>query len=111
KCTCPGVPDVYQGTELWTHALVDPDNRRPVDWAQRDALLDERVPALEADEHGINKLHVLKRALALRRRYPDLFGAYEPLRLTGTHAGDALAFSRGGKIAVVVALRQVAHWG
>jgi (1->4)-alpha-D-glucan 1-alpha-D-glucosylmutase len=111
KCTSPGVPDLYQGTELWSHTLVDPDNRRPVDWALRDKLVDERVPALEADEHGINKLHVVRRALALRHRYPELFTSYEPLNITGTHANDALAFSRGGKVAVVVALHPVSHWG
>jgi (1->4)-alpha-D-glucan 1-alpha-D-glucosylmutase len=111
KCTCPGVPDIYQGTELWSHALVDPDNRRPVDWARRDQLLDERVPALEADEHGINKVHVLKRALALRRRYPELFVSYEPLTATGAHASEVLAFSRGRGAVVAVALRAISHWG
>lgn len=111
KCTCPGVPDLYQGTELWSHALVDPDNRRPVDWELRDKLVDERVPALEADEHGVNKLHVIRRALSLRRRYAELFHSYEPLSVSGSHAADVLAFSRGGGVVAAVALRHIAHWG
>ncbi len=111
-CALPGVPDVYQGTELWAHLLVDPDNRRPVDWAKRDAALEEKsLPPLESDEAGVNKLHVLRRALALRRRYPEHFTSYEPLKLTGSHAGDVLAFSRGGGVVVVVATRPVSHWG
>ncbi|MBL8950652.1 MAG: malto-oligosyltrehalose synthase [Myxococcaceae bacterium] len=111
-CTAPGVPDVYQGTELWSHLLVDPDNRREVDWAARDEALEAAaLPPLEVDEKGANKLHVLRRALALRRRYPEAFGAYEALRLQGSHAGDAVAFSRGGSVVTVVATRPVSHWG
>ncbi len=110
--TCPGVPDTYQGTELWNHALVDPDNRRSVDWKLRDEAIDETtLPALEADEQGINKVHVIRRALALRRRYPELFTSYTPVKLVGSHANDAIAFSRGGGVVVVAATRPVAHWG
>ena len=112
QCTCPGVPDIYQGTELWNHALVDPDNRRDVDWKRRDEAIDERtLPALEADDHGINKVHVIRRALALRRRYPELFSSYQPLKVTGTHANDAIAYARGGGVVVVAATRPIAHWG
>jgi len=111
-CTCPGVPDIYQGTELWSHLLVDPDNRRPVDWKPRDEAMEGKtLPPLESDTLGANKLHVLRRSLALRRRYPDLFRSYEPLKLTGSHAGDALAFARGGGVVVAVATRPVSHWG
>jgi (1->4)-alpha-D-glucan 1-alpha-D-glucosylmutase len=94
KLTCPGVPDIYQGDELSYLALVDPDNRRPVDW-------DERRRALAAAEPPA-KLDLIRRTLALRARRPAAFaGAYEPLE-----AGpDTVAFVRGGEIKVAVALR------
>jgi (1->4)-alpha-D-glucan 1-alpha-D-glucosylmutase len=94
KLTCPGVPDIYQGDELPYLALVDPDNRRPVDW-------DERRQALAAAEQP-PKLGLIRRTLALRARRPDTFaGAYEPL-----DAGpDTVAFLRGGEAKVAVALR------
>jgi (1->4)-alpha-D-glucan 1-alpha-D-glucosylmutase len=100
KLTSPGVPDVYQGDELEALALVDPDNRRPVDWALRRRLL-ERLQAGERPREA-RKLWVTWRVLGLRAEHPDAFvGAYEPVE-----AGDhAVAFLRGGEIGVAVALR------
>jgi (1->4)-alpha-D-glucan 1-alpha-D-glucosylmutase len=98
KLTAPGVPDVYQGTELWDLSLVDPDNRRPVDFDLRRRLLADVGP----DEP---KLWVTHRALDLRRRRPDLLGpsaSYEPLSASGASAAHAVAFLRGGACAVVV---------
>jgi (1->4)-alpha-D-glucan 1-alpha-D-glucosylmutase len=97
----PGVPDVYQGNETLAPALVDPDNRRPVDYAASSALLD----ALAADpsrDLAAQKLWVTTRALHLRRERPELFGAgagYEPLLSTSPHA---LGFLRAGSVAAVV---------
>jgi (1->4)-alpha-D-glucan 1-alpha-D-glucosylmutase len=105
KLTVPGVPDVYQGDELIDLSLVDPDNRRPVDWeARRTALAALREGAAPTRE--TMKLHVISRALELRARRPQTFaagGAYTPIQ-----AGpDVVAFSRGdGEVVVVVALRQ-----
>ena len=109
KLTAPGVPDFYQGGELWSVALVDPDNRRPVDYALRRRLLTEmRCATVEqviarADD-GLPKLWLLRQALDLRRRRPQLFGRdgdYNPLRARGTRAAHAIAFSRGnGAIAI-----------
>jgi len=99
KLTVPGVPDVYNGDELLDLSLVDPDNRRPVDWAaRRDALA-----ALRAGEAVDPKLLVIVRALALRARRPEAFaGAYTPV-----DAGDAVcAFTRGeDEVLVVVPVR------
>jgi len=97
KLTVPGVPDVYQGDELVALALVDPDNRRPVDWARRRALLG--APPSDPDTR---KLWLIRELLALRARRPDAFaGAYTPLE-----AGpDAVAFLRGDDVAVAVPLR------
>ncbi|HVE45471.1 MAG TPA: malto-oligosyltrehalose synthase [Acidimicrobiales bacterium] len=110
KLTAPGVPDTYQGTELWDLSLVDPDNRRPVDFGLRRALLGEieRVSAGEAwerAEEGLPKMLVTARALRLRRQRPDLFGpsgSYEPVAATGSKAGSVVAFVRGGAAATVV---------
>jgi (1->4)-alpha-D-glucan 1-alpha-D-glucosylmutase len=92
KLTCPGVPDIYQGDELECLSLVDPDNRRPVDWDTRRRALAAPPP----------KLRLIREALALRARRPDAFaGPYEPVE-----AGpDVLAFSRGGDVLVAVPLR------
>ena len=94
KLTVPGVPDIYQGDELPLLALVDPDNRRPVDWTlRRRALASSRPPA---------KLDLIRRTLALRAGWPAAFaGWYAPL-----DAGeDAVAFVRGGEVLVAVAVR------
>jgi (1->4)-alpha-D-glucan 1-alpha-D-glucosylmutase len=103
KLTAPGVPDIYQGDELPFRALVDPDNRRPVDWAWYQAML-RRLMGGSPPSPETMKLFVTLRLLGLRGRRPDAFahGAYEPLE-----AGPACcAFARGGEILVVVALRE-----
>ena len=93
----PGVPDVYQGTELWDLSLVDPDNRRPVDFAERARLLERLetgwLPAV--DESGAAKLQVVRQVLGLRRDRPALFTGYRPLHAEGPAAGHLLAFARG----------------
>ncbi len=101
RLTCPGVPDIYQGDELWDLNLVDPDNRRPVDWEARRRAL-EQLSAGRPPEPGQQKLAVIRDALALRRRRPEAFaGAYAPLPADP----DVCAFTRGEDVAVVVALR------
>jgi (1->4)-alpha-D-glucan 1-alpha-D-glucosylmutase len=103
QLTMPGVPDTYQGSELWDLSLVDPDNRRPVDFAQRDRLLarlDEgHQPAWDEPE-GAAKLLVVSRALRLRRDRPGLFTGYTPVTATGPAADHVLAFDRGGAVTV-----------
>ncbi len=108
KLTAPGIPDIYQGTELWDLSLVDPDNRRPVDFDLRRRLLEGLVgqPKLErilADmEGGLPKLWVIYQALQVRCRLPEAFGpegSYQALPVRGEHA---LAFLRGGRVATVV---------
>ena len=98
----PGVPDVYQGTELWDHSLVDPDNRRPVDF---DAAPRRCSPALDAggvppvDASGAAKLLVTSRALRLRRDRPELFTGYRAdAGRRGTPPGTRVAFDRGGAL-------------
>ncbi|WP_433495922.1 malto-oligosyltrehalose synthase [Micromonospora sp. CA-248089] len=102
----PGVPDVYQGTELWENSLVDPDNRRPVDFAVRRDLLARLDagwrPAVAGD--GAAKLLVVSRTLRLRRDRPDLFGGYRPVPARGPAAAHAVAFDRGGAVAVATRL-------
>jgi (1->4)-alpha-D-glucan 1-alpha-D-glucosylmutase len=103
----PGVPDVYQGTELWDDSLVDPDNRRPVDFRQRRALLDaldERDSPPPVDETGAAKLWLVSRALRLRGDWPDLFTGYRPLAADGPAAEHLVAFDRGGAIAMATRL-------
>jgi (1->4)-alpha-D-glucan 1-alpha-D-glucosylmutase len=110
KLTAPGIPDLYQGTELWDLSLVDPDNRRPVDYAQRRALLaaltgatPERIWA-RIDE-GLPKLWTIRQALALRRRRPEWFGAggeYRPIAATGARAAHVVAFARAQRAVTVV---------
>jgi (1->4)-alpha-D-glucan 1-alpha-D-glucosylmutase len=111
KLTSPGVPDLYQGSELWDLSLVDPDNRRPVDFALRRRLLEqaeEMSPAeawqKEADS-GLPKLLLTQRALHLRRRLRHAFAAgrsYEVLAPEGAKAGHTVAFVRGGAVVTVV---------
>jgi len=106
QLTAPGVPDVYQGTELWDLSLVDPDNRRPVDYARRAGLLarirDGQLPGI--DESGAAKLLVVHRALTLRRDRPELFTGYRRLRAEGPAARHAVAFERSGLVAVATRL-------
>jgi (1->4)-alpha-D-glucan 1-alpha-D-glucosylmutase len=102
KLTVPGVPDIYQGDELLALALVDPDNRRPVDWERRSALLAE-VRRGAAPTEETRKMWLIVRALTLRSHRPDAFtgGDYAPLE-----AGpDACAFVRGGNVLAAAALR------
>ena len=122
KLTAPGIPDIYQGTELWDLSLVDPDNRRPVDYRRRQQMLQSLQaapdrPALLADllarpEDGRLKLFLLWRALDLRHRQAALFhtGEYEPVGITGKYASHLFAFARrqGGTLAVTVIPRLLA---
>ncbi len=102
----PGVPDVYQGTELWDLSLVDPDNRRRVDYPARVELLrriDEGwLPPV--DGTGAVKLLVTGRALRLRRDRPELFTLYAPVAADGAAADHVFAFDRGGVLAVATRL-------
>jgi (1->4)-alpha-D-glucan 1-alpha-D-glucosylmutase len=122
KLTSPGVPDLYQGTELWDFSLVDPDNRRPVDYDRRRALLSDlrrRTEAPDADRaalalelvaasaDGRIKLYLTHRTLAYRRDHPQLFdaGGYRPLRAIGRRRKYVCAFTRwreGESLLVVV---------
>lgn len=108
KLTVPGMPDIYQGAELYEQSLVDPDNRRPVDFALRQEVLDEvtAAPAVTSTDWptGASKLGVIQRLLQLRREKPELFakGSYDPLRLDNDRA---IAFLRrhGDEAVLVVA--------
>lgn len=127
QLTMPGVPDVYQGSEQWAPALVDPDNRRPVDHvgiARRLEALDARrddpaVPRAHSvppvDDSGDAKLLLTARALRLRRDRPELFTGYEPLRAEGRAAQHLFAFDRGGAITLVtrlpLGLARAGGWG
>ncbi|MEJ3654255.1 malto-oligosyltrehalose synthase [Actinomycetes bacterium KLBMP 9759] len=99
----PGVPDVYQGTELFEYSLVDPDNRRPVDFAARQELLtrlDEGwLPPVDAE--GAAKLLVTISALRLRRFRPEVFTGYRPLHAEGPAAAHAVAFARSSSLVAV----------
>ena len=93
--TVPGIPDIYQGTELWDDSLVDPDNRRPVDYTTRRQ-------ALKSLQHP--KIRVVKAALQLRRAHPETFlrGGYHPVLAAGTAADHVVAFRRGDDVLVAV---------
>jgi (1->4)-alpha-D-glucan 1-alpha-D-glucosylmutase len=97
RLTSPGLPDIYQGDAFWSLNLVDPDNRRPVDWSRHDRVRREPAPRRET-----MKFHLIRRALRLRVEHPQAFsGSYEPLDLPP----DRVGFVRGGRIKVVVPLR------
>ncbi|MDD5556530.1 MAG: malto-oligosyltrehalose synthase [bacterium] len=110
KLTLPGVPDFYQGTELWDFSLVDPDNRRPVDYAARARALSESaerpgMPPIAPD--GLVKQMLIRKCLAARRRHERLFreGSYASLKARGVHRHRLLAFTRqfeGASLLVVV---------
>jgi (1->4)-alpha-D-glucan 1-alpha-D-glucosylmutase len=114
KLAAPGVPDIYQGTEFWDLSLVDPDNRRPVDFAARRSAL-EAIDAADPEElladwrSGRAKMRLLKAGLAFRRDHPKLFaeGGYVPLEATGPEADRILAFARrrGADWLILVATR------
>jgi len=107
KLTAPGVPDIYQGDELRYRALVDPDNRRPVDWSLRQAML-RRLMGGAPPTGELRKLFLILRLLGLRARRPEPFrGGYEPLDA----GGDVCAFVRGGEVMVAVGLRASAPEG
>jgi (1->4)-alpha-D-glucan 1-alpha-D-glucosylmutase len=122
KCTVPGVPDTYQGSELWDLHLVDPDNRGPIDYAVRQSLLSElesEIPVediMRSMDRGLPKLWMLYRALNLRRRRPELFGAeadFEPLSFDGRKADHAMGYLRAGNLATIVPRWPVklgGHW-
>jgi (1->4)-alpha-D-glucan 1-alpha-D-glucosylmutase len=121
KVTSPGVPDFYQGNELWCFDLVDPDNRRPVNFDVRREMLAKLRPRNGCDmtamagrmaadpADGAIKMHITSRALRARRDYRDLFarGTYVPLNATGSRTGNVVAFARSldGKTAIVAAGR------
>lgn len=109
KLTAPGVPDIYQGCELWDYSLVDPDNRRPVDFARRQALLEE-AESLDASaamarlEEGLPKLWLIRRVLQIRREQALAFskrGGYQALASSGAKADHIVAFCRSGRVAAV----------
>ncbi len=108
KLTCPGVPDIYQGDELPFRALVDPDNRRPVDWSWHQAML-RRLMGGSPPDAGTRKLFLTLRLLGLRGRRPKAFsgGAYQPLDA----GGRTCAFLRGDDVMVAVAVRPDAGEG
>ena len=107
KLTAPGVPDIYQGNEIWDFSLVDPDNRRPVDYEKRRAMLaqlrDLRTPdpasvraLVDHLDDGRCKLYLTWKVLQFRREHEELFrrGEYVPLRVSGEHASNLCAFAR-----------------
>ena len=119
KLTAPGVPDIYQGNELWDFSLVDPDNRRPVDYETRLQLFDSmrnwgNVPPddllrklAEDPRDGRLKMYVISKILCLRRQQPDLFygGEYHPLSVEGPKAQHVIAFARRlSNVTIVVAV-------
>jgi (1->4)-alpha-D-glucan 1-alpha-D-glucosylmutase len=103
RLTSPGLPDIYQGDAFWSLNLVDPDNRRQVDWRRHLAVLAEETP-----RHETMKLHLVRRVLHVRAEFPEaFFGSYEPLDLGPDHVG----FVRGGRVRIVVPLRPGAAVG
>lgn len=111
KLTAPGVPDFYQGCEQWDLSLVDPDNRRPVDFEAHQRALDAIASASAAavwtgpDEEGRAKQWLIARGLALRREYPECFArgsSYLPIAVRGARLGHVLGFLRGGRMATLV---------
>lgn len=107
KCTVPGLPDIHQGTELWDHSLVDPDNRQPVDYKTRASILKSTIElpaaARASWKDGTVKLFVTSRLLRLRAKHRDIFlnGAYEALEVRGPLSQHVVAFAREGIVVVV----------
>jgi (1->4)-alpha-D-glucan 1-alpha-D-glucosylmutase len=118
KIASPGVPDFYQGNELWSFHLVDPDNRSPVDYESRRRLLSKLRPKSESDAaalldrlverpcDGAIKLYVTSRALTFRKAHRHLFaqGSYIPMQLDGSRGRHAVAFARASEDEVLLAL-------
>src|SRR5260221_11926878 len=109
KVASPGVPDYYQGTELWDFSLVDPDNRRPVDYGVRANYLKQIERQAKPAEllanlaDGRAKLHVIRQGLAVRKAHPELFhgGEYHALHADGGFEENAIAFSLGGRVIAI----------
>ena len=105
QLTMPGIPDVYQGTELWDDSLVDPDNRRPVGFGDRIRLLEsfgDAPPSI--DETGAAKLWITRHALRLRLSRPESFSSYRPVAADGAGRDHLLGFDRGGAITLATRL-------
>jgi (1->4)-alpha-D-glucan 1-alpha-D-glucosylmutase len=109
KFTAPGVPDIYQGTELWDLSLVDPDNRRPVDYERRRKLLPE-LASLDVEtiwkrqDDGLPKLWLISQCLKTRRSHLSCFGedgAYVPIVPEGEKADHAIAYRRGSDVIAI----------
>ena len=119
KLTVPGVADIYQGSELWDFSLVDPDNRRPVDFTYRRSLLAELEHTTAGDiardwQDGREKLFVTQTLLTLRQEHPDLFAAgdYQPLEIgDGRNADRLCAFARAHTGKAIVAVVPRLTWG
>lgn len=109
KLTCPGIPDIYEGNEIWDYSLVDPDNRRPVDFQKRSKMLsylERRIRTSKPEElalflmsnmeHGLIKMYVLHRGLEFRSGHQELFkqGEYIPLSVLGTNSDHICSFMR-----------------
>ncbi|ROR65916.1 malto-oligosyltrehalose synthase [Agrococcus jenensis] len=112
----PGFPDVYQGSEALEQSLVDPDNRRPIDWERMDALRQAARAPLSGDwELEVAKTRLVREALRLRREHPERFEAYTPLLARGEAAEHVVAFDRGGAIAIAtrlpIGLAERGGWG
>jgi (1->4)-alpha-D-glucan 1-alpha-D-glucosylmutase len=109
KVTAPGVPDIYQGSEVWDLSLVDPDNRRPVDYEVRRTLLDSLGDSLRDSPPGLHddgaaKMFVVQRSLAVRAELPQAFGAdstYEPLTAAGDNGERVVAYVRGHRVIAI----------
>jgi (1->4)-alpha-D-glucan 1-alpha-D-glucosylmutase len=110
KYTSPGVPDLYQGGELWDYSLVDPDNRRPVDYDLRRKLLNElrsmtAEQVMKRMDEGLPKMWVIHHAMWLRRERSRSFGregSYSACTARGPHADRVIAYVRGGDVLTVV---------
>jgi (1->4)-alpha-D-glucan 1-alpha-D-glucosylmutase len=111
KCTAPGVPDTYQGSELWDLHLVDPDNRGPIDYDTRRSMLSELRTGMAIEEimermdSGMPKLWTLYCALNLRRSRPEWFGSdaeFSPLVFEGKKMEHAVGYVRAGSVATIV---------
>jgi (1->4)-alpha-D-glucan 1-alpha-D-glucosylmutase len=109
-CTCPGIPDVYQGTEFWDLSMVDPDNRRPVDFSARAAAIEQtaELPRLLSDwPNGFAKQGLIRLLLGLREEYADCFlvGDYTPVFTNGSRKDSVIAFIRSvAKTSVLIAV-------
>src|SRR5436309_5227587 len=120
KLTLPGVPDIYQGNEIWDYSLVDPDNRRPVDYQRRREML-AVLPTAAPEElmrnwpDGRIKMFLTQRVLQFRREHADLFqrGEYSPVTASGAFAECCVSFGRelAGKWIVVIAPRLTSRIG